>query len=201
MTFSIGRTERPVIRRTLLILAVAAISTVTAPGCGSSASRPVVAQTDTATKSGVVCDTTLDTSAASSAAIAPDTRKSAPAGNAEPAPVTPRRVEKAIEKSQELPKMWDFGSTTCIPCKTMKQILDPMTVDYKGKIDIRIINIYDETELARKFRIVTIPTQVFIDVQGKELLRHVGVYPRDSIEARFREFGMPVVAGTTPTGN
>jgi thioredoxin 1 len=91
--------------------------------------------------------------------------------------------------------MWDFGSEKCIPCKTMLEILTPMMADYEGKVDIRIINVYEDKERTQQFRIVTIPTQVFIDAEGKELYRHVGVYPRDSIEARFSEFGMPVVKG------
>ena len=91
--------------------------------------------------------------------------------------------------------MWDFGSEKCIPCKTMLEILTPMTADYKEKVDIRIINVFEDKERAQQFHIVTIPTQVFIDAGGKELFRHIGVYPRDSIEAKFLEFGMPVVKG------
>jgi thioredoxin 1 len=61
--------------------------------------------------------------------------------------------------------------------------------DYRGKVDVRIINVYEDKERTQQFHIVTIPTQVFIDAQGKELYRHIGVYPRDSIEARFRQYG------------
>jgi thioredoxin-like negative regulator of GroEL len=82
----------------------------------------------------------------------------------------------------------------------MKGILDPMIVDYKGKVDVRIINVYEDKELTSKYGISVIPTQVFIDTTGKVLFRHIGVYPRDSIEAKFREFGMPIVTGAlSPT--
>jgi thioredoxin 1 len=78
----------------------------------------------------------------------------------------------------------------------MKGILDPMIADYSGKVDVRIIDVYKEKDLAREYKIVTIPTQVFIDASGTELYRHVGVYPRDSMEACFARFGFPVVTGS-----
>lgn len=85
--------------------------------------------------------------------------------------------------------MWDFGSENCIPCKEMLRILTPMMTEYQGKVDIRIINVYEDKARARQFRIVTIPTQVFISPDGTELYRHIGAYPADSITAKFREFG------------
>jgi thioredoxin 1 len=98
-----------------------------------------------------------------------------------------------------MPRLWDFGSQTCLPCKTMLGILTPMTADYRDRVDIRIVDVYQEKALARQYRIVTIPTQVFIDASGREVFRHVGVFPRDSIEARFSACGFPVVAAPAPT--
>jgi len=105
------------------------------------------------------------------------------------APETAPKPEPTKFAAAELPRLWDFGSESCNPCKTMKAILDPMMVDYRGKVDIRVINVYQEKELAKQYRVVTIPTQVFIDAAGTELFRHIGVYPRDSIVARFKEYG------------
>jgi thioredoxin 1 len=177
---------------TRLLFAVTTVLTLAvAPGCGGGAKAPVAAKLDTAVQTGTICDTTLDTTAAAGAAVAPDTQQPEPAKKVEPQPQKPKpEPEKVAEKPKGLPKMWDFGSEQCIPCKTMLEILTPMMANYKGKVDIRIINVYEETELTKQFRIVTIPTQVFIDAEGKELFRHIGVYPRDSIEAKFREFGM-----------
>ncbi len=88
-----------------------------------------------------------------------------------------------------LPRMWDYGSERCIPCQTMKDILEPMMAEYQGKVDIRIINVYEEKQLTAEARIQVIPTQIFYDPEGNELFRHIGVYPRDSIVAKFRQFG------------
>jgi thioredoxin 1 len=145
---------------------------------------------------GAICDATLDTTAMAGNVVPPDTQKAKPVGKVEPVTAKPKpEPTEVAEKPKELPRMWDFGSEKCIPCKTMIGILTPMMDEYKGKVDIRIINVYEDKERSQQFRIVTIPTQVFIDAEGKELFRHIGVYPRDSIEAKFREFGMPIVTG------
>jgi thioredoxin 1 len=189
------------LKRLLLAVMVAGFALMLQPGCGGGAKAPVAAKPDTAVQTGAICDTTLTPDSTSTAmaggAAQPDTQKSEPVKKAEPEPQKPKpEPEKVAEKPKELPRMWDFGSTTCIPCKVMKEILDPMMVDYKGKVDIRIVIVSEEKELTRQARIQIIPTQIFYDPNGKELFRHVGVYPRDSIEAKFREFGFPVVSGT-----
>ncbi len=88
-----------------------------------------------------------------------------------------------------LPRMWEFGSDRCQSCKQMKEILDPMVAEFAGVVDIRLVDVYEERQLSTRYRIAVIPTQVFIDAGGDELFRHVGVYPRDSIVAKFRELG------------
>jgi thioredoxin 1 len=103
------------------------------------------------------------------------------------APVKPAAVQ--APSAEGLPRMWDYGSEKCIPCKQMEEILTPMIGEYAGRVDIRIINIYEEKEMAAEARIQIIPTQVFYDAAGKELFRHVGAYPRDSIVAKFKEYG------------
>jgi len=185
--------------RLLLTVMIAGFVLMLQPGCGGGAKAPVAAKPDTAVQTGAICDTTLDTTAVAGVTDQPDTLKPEPAKKVEAKAQKPKPESKKVtEKPKELPKMWDFGSTTCLPCKTMKEVLDPMMAGYKGKVDIRIINVYEETELTKQFRIVTIPTQVFIDVDGKELFRHIGVYPRDSIEACFKKFSFPVIPSTAP---
>jgi thioredoxin 1 len=175
-------------------------------GCGGSTPSAAV-KTDTTSaancanctgsdSAGAICETPLDTTAAAGTAVVPEAPEPPLANKAEPKPTaTAPEPEKVADKPSALPKMWDFGSEKCIPCKTMLEILTPMMTDYKSKVDIRIIDVYQEAELTKQFRIVTIPTQVFLDAEGKELLRHIGVYPRDSIEACFQKFGFPVVTG------
>ena len=116
----------------------------------------------------------------------PDSTPAKPKPKSEP---KPKPEPEPAPKPEVLPRMWDYGSKKCIPCKEMEKILTPMMTEYQGKVDIRIVNVYENRQLASEARIQVIPTQVFYAPEGAELFRHVGVYPRDSLVAKFREFG------------
>jgi thioredoxin 1 len=178
------------LKRLLLTVMVAGFALMLQPGCGGGAKAPIAANPDTAVQTGAICDTTLDTTAVAGAAVATDTQKPEPARKVEPEPQKPKpEPEKVAEKPKTLPRMWDYGSTNCLPCMEMEKILTPLTAEYAGKVDVRIINVYENREQTQQARIQVIPTQIFYAPDGKELYRHVGVYPRDSIVAKFREFG------------
>ncbi|MHB1457895.1 MAG: thioredoxin family protein, partial [Armatimonadota bacterium] len=77
-----------------------------------------------------------------------------------------------------LPRLIDFGSTSCLPCKMMVPVLDELSTEYKKKLSVEFINIYEDKESARQYKIRAIPTQVFIDRSGKEFFRHMGYYSK-----------------------
>jgi len=79
------------------------------------------------------------------------------------------------------PTLAEFGRGTCIPCKQMKPILEEIAVEYDGKLNVMIISVDEYAELTREFKIMSIPTQVFLDIDGKEVSRHVGYYPKTAI--------------------
>ena len=86
--------------------------------------------------------------------------------------------------------MIDFGAETCIPCKMMKPILEELHKEYKGKAAIVYVDIRGRSNIARKYRLRGIPTQVFFDVSGKEVYRHVGFLDKTSIEKQLKEMGV-----------
>lgn len=77
----------------------------------------------------------------------------------------------------------DLGAKTCIPCKMMAPILEELKEEYKGRAAVIFIDVWDQanTTKAKAFKVMTIPTQVFYDKQGKEVYRHVGFLDKDSI--------------------
>ncbi len=89
-----------------------------------------------------------------------------------------------------LPKLLDFGAGKCIPCKAMAPILQELSEEYKGRVVIRIIEIYDERELTRVNRIQLIPTQIFFDARNKEVHRHVGFMDKEEIKKVFEKMGV-----------
>jgi thioredoxin 1 len=88
------------------------------------------------------------------------------------------------------PTLAEFGSNSCIPCKEMKPILEKLSIDYKDKLNVVIVEVYDHKDLAQQYKVIAIPTQVVFDSSGKEVSRHVGLWPREQIEAELNKLGI-----------
>ena len=89
-----------------------------------------------------------------------------------------------------LPKLLDFGAGKCIPCKKMAPILQELSEEYKGRVIIKIIEIYEEKELTQINRIRLIPTQIFFDSKNKEVFRHEGFMDKEQIKKVFDKMGV-----------
>ena len=89
-----------------------------------------------------------------------------------------------------LPKLLDFGRGICIPCKKMAPILQELSEEYKGRVLIKIIEIYEERELTRANQIQLIPTQIFFDAKNKEVYRHMGFMDKEQIKKVFQQMGV-----------
>ncbi len=95
-------------------------------------------------------------------------------------------------QSQKLPKLIDLGADKCIPCKMMKPILDELSVEYKGKLDVVFYDVWKNPAYGEKYRIDIIPTQIFLDPNEKELFRHQGFFSKEDILAKWRELGFEI---------
>jgi len=100
-----------------------------------------------------------------------------------------RRIPKEVVKIT-LPKLLDFGAGTCIPCKKMAPILQELEKEYKGRVVIRVIEVYQERELTRANGIRLIPTQIFFDVKNQEVYRHIGFMDKEQINNVFKTMGI-----------
>ena len=99
------------------------------------------------------------------------------------------RIPKELAKIT-LPKLLDFGAGTCIPCKKMAPILQELAEEYKGRVVIKIIEVYQERELTRTNGIRLIPTQIFFDAKNQEVYRHVGFMDKEQIKKVFQTMGV-----------
>ncbi|HYH03591.1 MAG TPA: thioredoxin family protein [Bacillota bacterium] len=84
----------------------------------------------------------------------------------------------------------ELGATTCIPCKQMVPVLEALAKELAGKVDIQFVDVYKRRDLADKFGIMVIPTQIFFDKKGKEVYRHQGFYPKAEIDKKLKELGL-----------
>jgi len=97
-------------------------------------------------------------------------------------------LEQALSNGK--PTLAELGSVSCIPCKQMKPILEQLAVDYKDRLNVVIIDIYDQPKVGQQYKVMAIPTQVVFDSSGKEVARHVGLWPREQIEAELNKLGI-----------
>jgi len=88
------------------------------------------------------------------------------------------------------PTIAEFGSSTCIPCKQMKPILEKLAAAYEGKLNVVIVEVYEQRELTQQYGIMAIPTQIVFDSSGKEITRHMGLWPREEIIAQLKKMGI-----------
>jgi len=103
---------------------------------------------------------------------------------------------KPAEK--KLPKLLELGADKCMPCKMMKPILEELSRDYKGQLEVVFIDVWKDTKAAEKYKVRSIPTQVFYDAKGKEFSRHTGFFSREDILKTFEKQGIKLKKPTEP---
>ncbi len=77
------------------------------------------------------------------------------------------------------PAIIDFYADWCGPCKMVAPILEELSKEYDGLVDIYKIDTEDQQELAAMFGIRSIPSLLFIPVGDKPQMA-VGALPKDS---------------------
>ena len=65
------------------------------------------------------------------------------------------------------PALIDFYATWCGPCRTIAPILDELAAEYGDSIVIYKVDTEKEPELAALFGVRSIPTLVFVPMDGK----------------------------------
>lgn len=88
------------------------------------------------------------------------------------------------------PTLAEFGWRTCIPCKQMKPILEELAVEYEDKLNVVIVEVYEQKDLTREHQIRAIPTQIFFGGSGKEIARHMGFWSKEEVIAQLKEMGI-----------
>jgi len=96
-------------------------------------------------------------------------------------------IRKALASGR--PTLVDFGASYCIPCKKMKPILDSLQKEYNGRANVIFVDIKQERDMADKYHIMIMPTQLFFDAAGKEVKRHMGFMDKPDIISEFKALG------------
>lgn len=89
----------------------------------------------------------------------------------------------------KLPAIIDFYADWCGPCKMVAPILEELSKEYEGKVMIYKVDTEAEQELAAVFNIRSIPTFLFIPVDGEPAMQP-GALSKDTFEKVIAEYLM-----------
>ena len=90
-------------------------------------------------------------------------------------------VNKEWKFEGTLPAVIDFWAEWCGPCRMLGPVIDELSKEYEGKVNFYKIDTEAETELASAFGIRSIPSLLFIPVDGQPKMAS-GAYPKEDLK-------------------
>jgi thioredoxin 1 len=86
----------------------------------------------------------------------------------------------------------ELGSVRCIPCQKMQPVMKSIIEKYGTQVNVVFHDVWTEAgaPYAKQFGIEAIPTQVFLDKDGKEYFRHVGFFPEEELVKVLNQKGV-----------
>ncbi len=84
------------------------------------------------------------------------------------------------------PAIIDFYATWCGPCKMLAPVLEEIAEEYADKIDVYKVNVDEEEELSALFGIRSVPTLLFIPMEGSPQMAQ-GALPKTTLRNAVRQ--------------
>ena len=86
----------------------------------------------------------------------------------------------------------ELGSVNCIPCRKMQPVMRAVEEKYRQQVKVVFYDVWkpDQKKYAYQYGIRLIPTQIFVDAQGNELVRHEGFFPEAEIDRFLQSQGL-----------
>ena len=97
--------------------------------------------------------------------------------------ITEEPASKREDNSEIKVTFVELGSVNCIPCRMMQPIMKDIENEYSGQVKVVFHDVWtsEGRPYAVKYKIRAIPTQVFLDKDGKEYFRHEGYFPKNEL--------------------
>ncbi|MPL92497.1 Thioredoxin 1 [bioreactor metagenome] len=86
----------------------------------------------------------------------------------------------------KLPCIIDFYADWCGPCKMVAPILDELSKEYEGKINIYKVDTEAEQELSQIFGIRSIPSMLFCPADGQPQMAQ-GALPKHALKQAIED--------------
>lgn len=112
-------------------------------------------------------------------------------------PLQQDETEATLRKDDKpLVTFIELGSVNCIPCKQMVPVMKSLEKRYGSQLKVIFYDVWtkEQKHYASMYKIRLIPTQVFLDKNGKEFHRHEGFYPEEEIDKILKSKGLKPAA-------
>ena len=80
----------------------------------------------------------------------------------------------------DVPVLVDFWATWCMPCRMLAPVIEEIASENEGKIKVGKVNVDENPDLARKYRVMSIPTDLVFK-NGELTATSVGVDSKENI--------------------
>ncbi len=104
---------------------------------------------------------------------------------------TQKQPEQAANSTAKITFV-ELGSVNCIPCRAMQPVMKAIEDKYGEQIKVVFYDVwqYDQKKYAQEYKIKLIPTQVFLDKNGTEIMRHEGFFAEVVIDSFLQKQGL-----------
>jgi len=85
------------------------------------------------------------------------------------------------------PELLEFDRKFCPVCKASERVIQTVQAQYPGRFVVRKFYIDEVESFFRRYRVVIVPTQVFLNTTGKEVYRHEGVFKEEVLIQKLRD--------------